>query len=147
MKPSELNDWITLLANIGVLAGIIFLGIEISQNNQLMASQERFNRFTVATAPAYALVGTPELSAAVSATRIGGLDQLSPDQQFLVTNWVRQVWLGWEWTFKEIPREEIPIAAWNNFLQGETTRQFWEANKYRYEPNFVEFVDENVLDL
>ena len=34
MKLPVINDWLTLSANLGVLAGIIFLGIEISQSNK-----------------------------------------------------------------------------------------------------------------
>jgi hypothetical protein len=32
MKLSAINEWLTFTANIGVLAGIIFLAIEIQQN-------------------------------------------------------------------------------------------------------------------
>jgi hypothetical protein len=36
MKLSAINDWLTLAANIGVLAGIIFLAMEIQQNTTAM---------------------------------------------------------------------------------------------------------------
>ena len=32
MKPKKLNAWLTLIANFGVIAGLIFLGYEIRQN-------------------------------------------------------------------------------------------------------------------
>ena len=32
MKPKKLNAWLTLVANFGVIAGLIFLGYEIRQN-------------------------------------------------------------------------------------------------------------------
>ncbi len=32
MKPEKLNTWLTLVANFGVIAGLIFLGYEIRQN-------------------------------------------------------------------------------------------------------------------
>ena len=32
MKPEKLNAWLTLIANFGVIAGLIFLGYEIRQN-------------------------------------------------------------------------------------------------------------------
>ena len=41
MKLSELNDWLSLAANIGVVGGIIFLAIEINQNNALLRSETR----------------------------------------------------------------------------------------------------------
>ena len=32
MEMEKLNQWLTLLANVGVLVGIVFLAIEIRQN-------------------------------------------------------------------------------------------------------------------
>lgn len=37
----KLNRWLTLLANVGVIAGIVFLGIEIRQNTEMVRSQTR----------------------------------------------------------------------------------------------------------
>ena len=35
MKLTKLNDWLTLAANIGVIAGIVFLAMEINQSNKV----------------------------------------------------------------------------------------------------------------
>jgi len=34
MSMDNLNKWLTLFANIGVIAGIFFLGIELRQNSK-----------------------------------------------------------------------------------------------------------------
>lgn len=39
MNLDSLNRWMTLGANVGVLAGIIFLGIEIGQNTSAVQSE------------------------------------------------------------------------------------------------------------
>lgn len=41
MNSSKLNEWLTLVANIAVVGGIIFLAIEIRQNNELLRSESR----------------------------------------------------------------------------------------------------------
>ena len=41
MNSSKINDWLTLVANIAVVGGIVFLAIEISQNNELLRSESR----------------------------------------------------------------------------------------------------------
>ena len=41
MKKIHLGQSVQIIANLGVIAGIIFLAIEIHQNNQLMRSQVR----------------------------------------------------------------------------------------------------------
>ena len=41
MNLDNLNKWLTLFANLGVLAGILFLAIEIQQNTNMIQSQTR----------------------------------------------------------------------------------------------------------
>ena len=39
MKKIELGQYITILASLGVIAGIVFLGIELQQNNDLLRQE------------------------------------------------------------------------------------------------------------
>ncbi len=41
MELSQLNEWLTLAANLGVLVGIVFLIVEIRQNTELHKSDSR----------------------------------------------------------------------------------------------------------
>ena len=41
MTTSRLNEWLTLLTNVAVVAGIVFLAWEIQQNNDLLKSESR----------------------------------------------------------------------------------------------------------
>jgi hypothetical protein len=41
MNTEKLNQWLTLIANVGVLIGIIFLALEMSQNTSMMQAQIR----------------------------------------------------------------------------------------------------------
>jgi hypothetical protein len=41
MDSSKINNWFTLIANVAVIAGIVFLAIEIRQNNELLRSESR----------------------------------------------------------------------------------------------------------
>ena len=41
MNSSKINDWLALIANVAVVGGIVFLAIEISQNNELLRSESR----------------------------------------------------------------------------------------------------------
>ena len=41
MNSSKINEWLTLVANIAVVGGIIFLAIEVRQNNELLRSESR----------------------------------------------------------------------------------------------------------
>ena len=39
MKLSDLNEWLTLTANLGVIGGIVFLAVEIQQNTAAIETQ------------------------------------------------------------------------------------------------------------
>jgi hypothetical protein len=41
MTSSKANEWLTLIANVAVVGGIVFLAVEISQNNELLRSESR----------------------------------------------------------------------------------------------------------
>lgn len=41
MNSSKINEWLALIANVAVVGGIIFLAIEIRQNNELLRSESR----------------------------------------------------------------------------------------------------------
>ena len=41
MKISAINEGVSLMANIGVIGSIIFLGLEMQQNTEMMQSQTR----------------------------------------------------------------------------------------------------------
>jgi hypothetical protein len=41
MKKIDLGQTITILANVGVIAGIVFLAIELQQNNALLETEIR----------------------------------------------------------------------------------------------------------
>ena len=41
MNSSKINEWLSLVANLAVVAGIIFLAIQIRQNNELLRSESR----------------------------------------------------------------------------------------------------------
>ena len=43
VDSEKINRWLTLLANIGVVAGIVFLAIEIRQNQAILEESNQYN--------------------------------------------------------------------------------------------------------
>lgn len=41
MRIDKLNAWMTLVANLGVVAGLVFVAFEIRQNSELLAVEAR----------------------------------------------------------------------------------------------------------
>ena len=46
----RLNQWLTLLANFGVVAGIVFLAVEIRQNQALLEQNQQTAHGSLPTA-------------------------------------------------------------------------------------------------
>mgnify|MGYP000153020524 CR=1 FL=1 len=42
MNMDKLKKWLMLAANLGVIAGIILLAVELQQNNSLLETQIKF---------------------------------------------------------------------------------------------------------
>ena len=68
MKISGLNEWLTLLANLGVIAGIVFLAIEVSQNTKTMQADTYQSRSSESTAFVLASTQSETLASALSKT-------------------------------------------------------------------------------
>ena len=62
MKPDNLNKWLTLGANVGVLIGIILLVAELNQNSTLMRAQIFNDRANQGIAQFITIAESTELS-------------------------------------------------------------------------------------
>jgi len=87
MKLNQLNSWLNLIANIGVLAGIVFLAIEINQSNlqaQSATYQARTNEIENSQRE-FALSET--LPMTYIKLNESGVDSLTPLEFSRVYNW------------------------------------------------------------
>ena len=47
MKKIDVSQTLGILANIGVIAGIIFLAVELQQNNELLEAEVSYSKYSV----------------------------------------------------------------------------------------------------
>jgi len=82
VKKLDLGQTVTILANAGIIAGIVFLGIELAQNNALLGAQARATRAQVRMDGTDLTLSTPELMRAFARQQSG--ESLSDlDQRYL----------------------------------------------------------------
>ena len=62
MKKIDLGQTAAVLANLGVIAGVLFLALELQQNNELIAAEGRLNRSNQVIETWNTLVTHPELA-------------------------------------------------------------------------------------
>jgi hypothetical protein len=153
LKKLDFGQTATLLANLGVIAGIVFLGFELSQNNDLLAAQARYN-LIVQRADMNDTVGEPLILEAQHKYESG--TELTPVERRAISNLVAKKVEMWEWQYGEyragmLELDQLPIANWKRQYHGEDSspnpvRDHWESLKEVVSADFVEFMEENVVN-
>jgi len=151
MKVDQINRWLTLLANVGVIAGILFLALELQQNNELLAAQARRDQLDARTGGANMRLDN-EYIMRVEYKALSG-EPLTEYEQFQLERLFFLVTSLWEWQFDEVragtlDAEDLPVDAWAyRFRDVPAQRSYWERGdgKRGRSPEFVQFVDQCVL--
>ena len=149
MKKIDINETIQTLANLGVLAGIVFLAFEIQQNTEMTRAQITQSRADTAISLAQAYFESeyiPEIQ-----QKIGRGDELSDEEISRHLAFVRATLRNQDNNFQQFnqgllgdytPRNVITVV--NNLLLGDDAYALalWERSKGNYSDEFTEFVDE-----
>jgi hypothetical protein len=153
MKNLDLGQSVEILANIGVIAGIIFLGLELQQNNELLDSQARQSRAN----------GARELGSAIfnAETGLGELVvkarsdvALTQTEALRLETFLRSVLLDWEFWYLDfadgtINEQELRFGDWGrqfNDVYSPEIAEIWEEARASSDPAFVQFMEEQVIN-
>ncbi len=146
MKKIDLRQTVAILANVGVIAGIVFLAIEIRQNTdsqRMLAAQQVFGTSN-ATIHAQAL--DEKANKLFVALRSG--DDLSEIQQVkyrgLLFAWMMNHWQVYHQSQVGFIDQEISEAYERRtvaILGNRYARQWWNQNKFRFAESYQDFVD------
>ncbi len=112
MNSSKMNDWLAIVANAAVVGGIIFLAIEISQNNELLRSESR-----------QALVTNDVTSLAANFQNADVFAKLVSDQQLSAEDQLR---LSFMYTIDLRNRE----FEYFQYMNGSLDEQTWLAYRH-----------------
>ena len=142
MNSEKLNQWLTILANFGVLIGILFLIFEIRLNTLATQSQTR-DSISEKQMQLYALQATsPELAAVVYGAFREGTENLEPAR--------RQMWFGYvETIFREhenalyqfeqglFSAEDFSgrVENMRDLIRVSAIRRHWNARRDHYSPS------------
>ena len=146
MNMDHMNKWLTLVANLGVIAGIAILAIELRQNSNAVHSQTR-SQISIAYAE---LLQTQQLDQALLEALIR-LDSDEPiervDLRRVMMNVLSHLRLG-ENSFYQLRQGNYSEGEfegeknwWQNYLSQPVTREIWNNVKYDFSPRFREELD------
>ena len=153
MKKIDLGQTIRILANVGVIAGIVFLVIELNQNTQQMTVQLEWqvnqkifenNRDLLGDNPtpiyAKSVIDPEELSFEefqVASALVFNFLNVWEDKYFMYQEGLIS---EREW---QLPiDQEIGITLGNRFAQA-----LWESSKSLFEPELVQYIDSASSDV
>jgi hypothetical protein len=163
MKKIDLGQTIQLLANLGVIAGIVFLAVEARQNRELLEVQVKLlradadynyyqaraqNRQMIATDPEYAEFWTKVVLSNNATTEV---------EKVRLQAHIEATILGWQYEYGQIVEgnfvDDINTAGdrWRATLAPDSGafatdfRSVWSSLRPTLRKDFVEFVEEKVI--
>jgi len=146
MTLSKLNESLTLLANIGVIAGIVFLAVEVQQNTSMMQAQTR-DAMTEKLVDWYAAISSSEFTVQSFWNSRAGTPGSELEQRaflFMALGNIR-IWENEWYQFQnglfDETEFEARIKQWPSVINAPGYRRAWEATKETHSPDFVEYID------
>ena len=149
MKKLELGQTISILANVGVIAGILFLAFEIHQNNTLLESQARKSRIDMRRGSFQLQLENPELNRIINQNRNSG--QLTDEEQNLLNAFFDYILTSWQGGYGDYQSGLIELSEMQHVVSGLVfdrapgLEEYWQTAKFRYEPEFAAWIDQ-ILD-
>jgi hypothetical protein len=152
MSQRNLSEWVHVLANLGVIVGILILVVELRQNNALLELEARAI-LTENLQDGWTQVSSdPGLADLFIKDRTGGA--LSEAEELRLNAYWMGMLLRREWQQQHFPEAETGIAGLQRlFTTYGSLRRAWEgsdsasasAGKDNFSPEFVRFVESEVL--
>ena len=143
MNLDNLNRWLTFAANFGVFVGIVFLAVELRQNNELMESERRYNRLQVGTAINSTFIENPNLAEILIKATSG--QEITGTERYLLDSHINNVFQIWQWYWLEVPPAEFPTSLISANFQNQFVVSRWESYKQLFIPEFVQFIEDNFI--
>jgi len=155
MKLDQLNQWLTLIANVAVLFGLVILIFEINQNTTAIENETRWNRVSTAADILTPLIENEDFTSAFLAYNDSpletiGLDseQLSRSEIFRAETQNRLIALQVQARFvtqsETIDQQRATLHA---MLLAPGTRDYYERIIDELEPEFATFVQSIIAEI
>lgn len=148
----DLAEVITIGANLGVIFGIVFLAVEIRNNNKLLAAQARYSLRQYRSDIADSLM----LPHVLSATHKWARDESVTDEEKSTALMVAiKIIELWEWQYGEyaagmLQKSELPVGAWRLWYHDKgpfpvPVQAIYQMRKNVLNTDFVQFFEDNVV--
>ena len=148
----DLGEIIAIIANMGVIAGIVFLAVEIRQNNKLLAAEARQSLRHYRVDIADTIMSQHVLEAT---HKYASGKRVSPAERSAALMTALKCIELWEWQYGEyvngmLDKNLLPLGAWRLWYYGKAQspvpiQEIWEMRKDVMNAEFVRFFEDNVI--
>ena len=153
MNLDSTNRWLTLAANIGVMAGIIFLAVELQQNTvatQLSAAGSLQGGFSEVE---LFIAGSPEFSELLDKGRTGA--EISAPEQLRLTVFYGTVLRQWQLIHLQYVSGALDEDIWIGsraymaqiLVEDRGLFNRWQNGRSHFSPKFNEMIESITIDL
>ena len=153
MKKIDLGQTVSTLANVGVIAGIVFLAVELRQNNELLQAQTSYNLRESMTEVAEAIYQSRDLASILQ--KRGAGEVLASVEEVQLKAFAERVLRGMSWRYQEAQAgraEARAVDQLRSFFHTDDVyvsggiKDYWSELKILFPPDFVAFFQENVVN-
>lgn len=146
MNRMDVGQTIGILANVGVIAGIVFLGIELRQNNELLAFDKSRSQLEVYLTRIDNALENPGLLESVYRHTEGSEPSQEQMDEVRYQLSVYKLIATYEWQFLQSPdrrsRLRSDIQSVFGSLPEESWRDFWARGRMVLDSEFVPFFED-----
>ena len=147
-----MEQLVTIAANLGVIAGLVFLAMEIRQNNKFLAAQARYALRQYRSDIADSLMQPHVLEATHKWARG---EPITPEEKSVGLMVAIKIVELWEWQYGEyaagmLRKDELPVGAWRLWFHDQgpfpvPVREIYEMRKAVFNADFVRFFENQVV--
>ena len=143
----KVNEWLTLVTNLGVIAGLVILVYEVNQTNQALLNETDVAVHSIASENRHMLLENAELRKLYQRVETERWDDFSSDQQWILrafwSNELDRTQLQFMlYTRNGVDLDDMDIIFNDRDLAREAFKSYWEEWKDLYDPKFVAYLDE-----
>ena len=149
----KVNSWLSLIANVGILAGLVLVAIELNQNTDQLRLQLTFQANQKIFENNRELIGSNPTP--IIAKSIVNPENLTYEEYLIASSYILNLLNEWEDRFfiyeaglisdrdwKRHIEENIAYTLGNRFAQ--TT---WHRNKFVFERKFAQHIDKALVNI
>jgi hypothetical protein len=155
VDSAKLNDWLQVIGLFGVIASLLFVGLQMKQDREIALSAATQARTETTIQNIMGLMSNPQYLSAVEKYLNGDDDDVTPIERFVVDRLGTTALFNFENVHFQYQQGFIPPERWSasrETLKGLLKtpfgpRRFYEVNPSTWRAPFQQVVDELIAEI